>query len=94
MAEEVKSILTSLRQGPSSDREAQKLRERLAELEHIAEERERERRQLEKSLQVGLVCLPIWILLRYLESLSQHTTIHLLTVIPRQTDQNFCAFIN
>ena len=59
MAEEVKSILTSLRQGPSSDREAQKLRERLAELEHIAEERERERRQLEKSLQVGLVCLPI-----------------------------------
>lgn len=55
VAEEVKNILTSLRQGPATEREAQKLKERLAELEDIAEERERARRELEKTLLVSFM---------------------------------------
>lgn len=55
VAAEVKDILKSMKQGHHSEGEAKRLRERLAELERIAEERAQAQVNLEKSLRVSFL---------------------------------------
>ena len=52
MAEEVKNILTSLKQGQNSVPDTQALRARLTELEQMANDKEKACQELERSLQV------------------------------------------
>ena len=52
MAEEVKNILTSLKQGQNSVPDTQALRARLTELEQMANDKEKACKELERSLQV------------------------------------------